>query len=127
MQFVLSPHFQVSDLLPLSCLIVMGDQVYHRCVVDKLNDGVGIVFCFAIMGEQGVQEGTKHAPLRGDFLNVSGLESRSLKVAAPPFSSVRMLPVNHGFIYRYNLQTKHLCLVSLSDQRQSAWPGMFSW
>ena len=40
---VLAPHYQVSDLLPVGCLIVVGDQAYHRCVVNKLNDGVGVV------------------------------------------------------------------------------------
>ena len=35
------------------------------CVVGKLNDGVGVMPGHAVMGEQGVQEGTEHAPLRG--------------------------------------------------------------
>ena len=34
-------------------------------VVSKLNDGVGVVFGHAAVGEQGVQEGTKYTPLRG--------------------------------------------------------------
>ena len=55
---VLAPHCQVSDLLPVGRLIVVGDQAYYCCVVSKHNDGVGV------MGKQGVQEGTKHAPLR---------------------------------------------------------------
>ena len=42
---VLSPHAQVSDLLPIGCL-----------VVGKLNDGVGLVPGRAVMSEQGVQE-----------------------------------------------------------------------
>ncbi|KAK6327856.1 hypothetical protein J4Q44_G00035020, partial [Coregonus suidteri] len=62
---ILAPHGQVSDLLPIGCLIVVGDQAYHCCVVGKLNDGVGVVPGHAVMGEQGVQEGTEHAPLRG--------------------------------------------------------------
>ena len=41
---VLAAHCQVSDLLPVACLIVVSDQ--------------------AVMCEQGVQEGTKHSPLR---------------------------------------------------------------
>ena len=61
---VLAPHCQVSDLLPTGCLIAVGDQAYC-CVVSKLNDGVGVVLGHAVVGEQGVQEGTKHAPLRG--------------------------------------------------------------
>ena len=56
---ILAPHCQFSDLLPIGCLIVVGDQAYHCCVVSKLNDGVGVV------GEQGVQEETKYTPLRG--------------------------------------------------------------
>ena len=38
---VLAQHCQVSGLLPIGCLIVVGDQTYHRCVIGKLNDGVG--------------------------------------------------------------------------------------
>ena len=34
---------------------------------------------------------------RGGFLKASGLESRSLKAAAPRFCLVQMLPVIHGF------------------------------
>ena len=32
----------------------------------KLNDGVGVVPGYAVVGEQGVQDGTEHAPL-GSF------------------------------------------------------------
>ena len=58
---VLAPHGQVSDLLPIRSLIVVGDQAYHCCVISKLNYGVG----HAVMSEQGVQEGTEHTHLRG--------------------------------------------------------------
>ena len=54
-----------SDLLPIGCLIVVGNQTYHCCVVSKLNVGVGVVFGHAVVGEQGVQEGTKYTHLRG--------------------------------------------------------------
>ena len=40
---VLAQHCQVPDPLPVGCLIAVCDQVYHRCVVSKLNDGVGVV------------------------------------------------------------------------------------
>ena len=66
---VLAPHCQVS-YLPIGCLVV-GDQAYHCCVVSKLNDGVGIMLGHAVVGEQGEQEGTKHAPLRGPVLRIS--------------------------------------------------------
>ena len=41
---ILTPHCQVSDLLPIGCLIVVGDQAYHCCVVGKLNDDVGVTY-----------------------------------------------------------------------------------
>ena len=37
---VLAPHHQVSDLLPICCLIIVGDQTYHCCAISKLIDGV---------------------------------------------------------------------------------------
>jgi hypothetical protein len=30
---ILPPHGQVSDLLPIGCLVVVGDQANHYCVV----------------------------------------------------------------------------------------------
>jgi hypothetical protein len=39
--------------------------LHYCCVVSKCNDGVGVVLGHAIVGEQGVQEGTKYTPLRG--------------------------------------------------------------
>ena len=57
------PHLPVSDLLPIGCLIVVGDQAYHCCVVRKLNDDVGVMLGHAVVGEQGLQEGTEHALL----------------------------------------------------------------
>ena len=62
---VLAPHCQFSDLLPIGCLIVVGDQAYHCCVVSKLSDVVGVTFDYAVVDEQGVQEGSKYTPLRG--------------------------------------------------------------
>jgi hypothetical protein len=55
---VLAPHCQFSDLLPIGSLVAVGDQAYHCCVVRKLNDGVGVVFAHAVVGEEGIQEGT---------------------------------------------------------------------
>ena len=62
---VLAPHGQVSDLLPIGCLIVQGNQPYHCCVIGKLDDSVGVVPGCAVLSEEGIQEGTEHAPLRG--------------------------------------------------------------
>jgi hypothetical protein len=44
------------DTEELEALIV-GDQAYHRRVISKLNDGVGIMPAHAVMGEKGVKEG----------------------------------------------------------------------
>ena len=40
-------------------------RTYRCCVIGKLNDGVGVMPGRAVMSEQGVQEGTEYAPLRG--------------------------------------------------------------
>jgi hypothetical protein len=46
-----------SFFLPVDCLIIMGEQIYHRRVVSKLDNGVVVVHGHAVVGEQGVQEG----------------------------------------------------------------------
>ena len=58
----MAPHCQVLDLLPIVSSLSV---IRPCCVVGKLNDGVGVVLGHAVMGEQGIQEGTDHAPLRG--------------------------------------------------------------
>ena len=62
-QVVISaPGCQVLDLLPVGCLIVVGDEADHRCVVCKF-DGVGAVHWFAVVGEEGVEERAQHTAL----------------------------------------------------------------
>ena len=46
---ILAPHGQISDNLPIGCLIVVSDQAYHCCVVGKLNDGEEVVLGHSIM------------------------------------------------------------------------------
>ena len=58
----LVPHCQVSDLLPIGCLIVVVDQDYDCCVMSKLNDSVGVVLGHIVVGEQGIQEGSSDRP-----------------------------------------------------------------
>ena len=41
-------------------------------VEGELNDGVGVVLGHTVVGEQGVQEGTTHAPLIGVGLGFLG-------------------------------------------------------
>ena len=57
---VLAPHCQVSDLLPVGCLIAVGDQGYHRRVISKLDDGVEVMHSHTVVGEQGVQGLSTH-------------------------------------------------------------------
>jgi hypothetical protein len=45
---ILAPHCQVSDLLPIGCLVV-GDQAYHCFDVGKPHDGVGKLHGVGIM------------------------------------------------------------------------------
>jgi hypothetical protein len=72
---VLAPHYQVSDFLPIGCIIVVG------CVVSKLNDGVKVMFGHTVVGEQGVQEGTKYTALSGP----SGEDQHDRRVVAYPY------------------------------------------
>jgi hypothetical protein len=60
---ILAPHCQVTDLLPVGCLLIAGDQAYHSHVICKL--GVRVVSGHAVVGEQGLQEGTINRPLWG--------------------------------------------------------------
>ena len=76
----LASYSQVSDH-PIGCLVIVGDQAYHCCVMGKLNDGVGVVPGRAVMSEQGVQEGTEHAPLRGPCVE----DQRGRCVATYPY------------------------------------------
>ena len=55
---VCAAHGQDSDLLHIGCLIVVGDQAYHCCVIRKVNDAVRVVPGRSVMSEQGVQEGS---------------------------------------------------------------------
>jgi hypothetical protein len=74
---VLAPHYQVSDLLPIGSLSVIRPTT----VVLSANLMIVLESCHTVVGEQGVQEGTKHAPLRGP-----GVENQSGRcVAAYPY------------------------------------------
>lgn len=59
----LAPLRQRTNLLPVDCLVVVGNQAYHCHVISKLYDRVGVMRGHAVMGEQGVQEGAEHTPL----------------------------------------------------------------
>ena len=78
---ILVPHCQVSDLLPICCLIIVGDKAYHCRVVGKLDDGVGVMLGHAVMGEQRLQEGTEHTSLRSPHVE----DQRSRCVVTYPY------------------------------------------
>ena len=71
--FVLASHGQVSDLLPIGYLIIVRPTtVVSTANLNQIksnqmmvNDGFGVMPGRAVMSQQGVQEGTEHAPLRG--------------------------------------------------------------
>ena len=58
-----TPLSQTVHLLPVGGLIVVSDEADHRGVVCKLDDGVGAMDRSAVVGEEGVEEGTHHAAL----------------------------------------------------------------
>ncbi len=60
----LTPFSQVTHLLSVGRLIVVGDQAYHRCVVCKFDDDVGSVCCCTVVCVQEVQEWAEDAALR---------------------------------------------------------------
>ena len=43
---------------------IINNQENHRCVVSKLDDGVGVVRGQTVVGKWGVQAGAKPTPLR---------------------------------------------------------------
>ena len=61
----LAPLRQGSHLLPVGCLVIVSNQAYYCCIVCKLDDSVGGIRGHTVMGEQGVEKGAEHAPLRG--------------------------------------------------------------
>ena len=58
----LAPRRQSAYLLPIVCLISVGNQCYCCCEVSELEDGVG---GHTVVGIQEIQEGTEDAPLWG--------------------------------------------------------------
>src|SRR4029434_6126552 len=61
--FVGAPHRQVLDLFSVSRLIVVTDEANHRCVVCELDNGIRTMYSCAVVGEEGVEERTKHKAL----------------------------------------------------------------
>lgn len=60
---VLTPCSQTTHLLPVGRLIAVLDEANKSGVVRNLNDGVGAMFRSAVVGEERVEEQTKHTAL----------------------------------------------------------------
>ena len=59
---------------PVGSLYAIDYQAHHRCVVCKLNDGVGVMRGHTVVSAQGVQEGAEHSPLGEHMLRISVAE-----------------------------------------------------
>ncbi len=55
---------QVTRLLSVGRLIIVGDQAYHRCVIGKFDDDVRAVCGFTVVCVQVVQEWAEDPALR---------------------------------------------------------------
>ncbi len=60
----MTPFSQGTHLLSVGCLIIVGDQAYHRCVIGKFYDDVGAVCGCTVVCVQGVKEWAEDAALR---------------------------------------------------------------
>ncbi len=60
---LLTPFNQGTHLLSVGRFIVVGDQAYHRCVIDKFDDDVRAVCGCTVVRVQGVQEWAEEAAL----------------------------------------------------------------
>jgi hypothetical protein len=84
----LAPCSQSAFLLSVGCLVVVGNQAYYWHVISELDDRV--VCCQAVVGIQGVQEGTEEASLWGPCVedqwrraNVAYLQKLGFKYCIP--------------------------------------------
>ncbi len=69
---LLTPFSQGTHLLSVGCLIVVGDQAYHCCVVSKFDDDVGALCGCTVECVQGVQELAEDAALRSTSVEDQG-------------------------------------------------------
>ncbi len=69
---LLTPFSQGTHLLSVGCLIIVGDQAYHRCVICKFYDDVGAVCGCTVVCVQGVKEWAEDAALRSTSVEDQG-------------------------------------------------------
>ncbi len=69
---LLTPFSQVTPLLSVGRLIIVGDQACHRCVISKFYDDIGAVCSCTVMCVQGVQEWAEDAALRSTSVEDQG-------------------------------------------------------
>ncbi len=68
----LTPFNQGTHLLSVGCLIVVGDQAYHCCVISKFDDYIGAVCSCTVICVQGVHEWAEDAALRSTSVEDQG-------------------------------------------------------
>ncbi len=69
---LLTPFSQGTHLLSVGHLIVVGDQVYHCCVISKFDNDIGAVCGCTVVCVQGVQEWAEGAALRSTSVEDQG-------------------------------------------------------
>ncbi len=69
---LLTPFSQGTCLLSVGHLIVVGDQAYHRCVINKFDDDIGAVCGCTVVCVQGIQEWAEDAALRSTSVEGQG-------------------------------------------------------
>lgn len=51
------------NLLPVGCLVVVSYQSYYGGIISKLDNGIARMNGGTVIGEEGVEEGTKNTSL----------------------------------------------------------------
>ncbi len=69
---VLLTPFSQGTHLSVGRLIVVSDQAYHSCVINKFDDDVGAVCDCTVMCVQGVEEWAEDAALRSTSVEDQG-------------------------------------------------------
>lgn len=60
-----TPPSQFIHLLPISCLVALGDEPHHHGVVCKFHNEVVLIVCLAAVCQECVVQGAEDAALEG--------------------------------------------------------------
>ncbi len=75
---VTAPPGQVAHLAPVVCLISVADETHHIRVIRKFNEEVGVVWRWAVMGQQSEEEGAQHTSFGGPCVQCDGVHTMCL-------------------------------------------------